>query len=282
MISELKTTIVLAVMISIIAPAPGLSSDDIVCIVDDSSHRRQSDQRAAGIIRVPADQPTIQAGVDAAVDGDTVLVADGTWSGPGNRLINFNGKEIVVRSENGRERCLIDLDGEGPAFILQSGEGLDAEINSCIIYGNDADTGAQCYAPSGSFDVRYSDVEDGWPGTGNINAVPWMCEGPFGYYYLSHRDAGQAFDSPCIDAGDPTFNLYPASTRTDGEWDTTRADMNHDGFDEIVVGGGPDPDLDTPVVVLDYSSGEGLFPLCGFQAFPYGYTHGATVSAGRI
>ena len=30
------------------------------------------------IINVPADQPTIQAGIDAAVDADTVLVQPGT------------------------------------------------------------------------------------------------------------------------------------------------------------------------------------------------------------
>jgi hypothetical protein len=48
----------------------------------------------AGIIRIPHDQPGIQAGINAAVNGDTVLVADSTYY----ENINFMGKAITVAS----------------------------------------------------------------------------------------------------------------------------------------------------------------------------------------
>jgi hypothetical protein len=63
---------------------------------------------SAAVIHVPADQPTIQAGIDAAMNGDTVLVADGTWRGPDNRDLNFRGKAITLQSENGPHNCIID------------------------------------------------------------------------------------------------------------------------------------------------------------------------------
>ena len=48
----------------------------------------------AGIIKVPTDYATIQTGINAAVNGDTVLVADGTYF----ENINFKGKAITVVS----------------------------------------------------------------------------------------------------------------------------------------------------------------------------------------
>jgi len=48
----------------------------------------------AQIIHVPADQPTIQEGINAASNGDTVLAADGTYL----ENINFIGKAITVAS----------------------------------------------------------------------------------------------------------------------------------------------------------------------------------------
>ena len=42
-------------------------------------------------ILVPADRPTVRAGIDASVNGGTVLVADGTHAGFANRDICYGG-----------------------------------------------------------------------------------------------------------------------------------------------------------------------------------------------
>ncbi len=39
----------------------------------------------AATIRVPDNQLTIQAAITAAIDGETILLADGVFSGEGNR-----------------------------------------------------------------------------------------------------------------------------------------------------------------------------------------------------
>ena len=66
----------------------------------------------SAIINVPGEQPTIQAGVDAAIEGDTVLVADDTYTGDGNWDIDFHGKGLILLSENGPEVTIIDCQGE--------------------------------------------------------------------------------------------------------------------------------------------------------------------------
>ena len=60
------------------------------------------------------DFTTIQEGINAASNGDTVLVADGIYTGSNNRNLTWNGniKHLVVKSDNGAENCIINCEEE--------------------------------------------------------------------------------------------------------------------------------------------------------------------------
>jgi predicted outer membrane repeat protein len=106
-------------------------------------------------IHVPGDQPTIQAGIDAAVDGDTVLLASGVYTGPGNRDINCFGKAIVVRSESDDpSTCVIDCESVGRGFLFTSGEGLKTVLEGVTVTNGSGQHGGAVYCPNGSPTLR--------------------------------------------------------------------------------------------------------------------------------
>jgi len=121
---------------------------------------------------------TIQKGIDVAVEGDIVLVANGTYTGNGNRDIDYKGKNIVVKSENGPEVTIIDCEGsfgdQHRGFSFTGGETSNAilegftiqngyssnrgggiycsnatpKIKNCILNGNFGTTGGGIYTYS--------------------------------------------------------------------------------------------------------------------------------------
>jgi predicted outer membrane repeat protein len=72
--------------------------------------------------------PTIQAAADAAAPGDTILLESGTYTGAGNREIDFLGKDLLLTSAAGAEATLIDCEYEGRGFYLHS-----SESRACVI-----------------------------------------------------------------------------------------------------------------------------------------------------
>jgi PKD repeat protein len=101
-------------------------------------------------IRVPAYYSTIQAGIDAATNGDTVLVANGTYTGAGNKNLDFKGKAITVRSENGPEHTVIDCEGDGRGFSFHSGEIQSSVLDGLTIINGRADYGGGILCSSSS------------------------------------------------------------------------------------------------------------------------------------
>jgi len=97
----------------------------------------------------PADFNNIQAAIDDSNDGDTVMVADGIYTGDGNRDIDFNGKAITVSSENGPENCIIDCQAShgNPhrGFHFHSGEGQNSILEGFTICNGYADKGGGIY-----------------------------------------------------------------------------------------------------------------------------------------
>lgn len=79
---------------------------------------------SANVIHVPADQPTIQAGINAAANGDTVLVSPGTYK----ENINFNGKAITVKSQSGPAVTIIDGQQLAPVATMTTNETRQAVL----------------------------------------------------------------------------------------------------------------------------------------------------------
>ncbi len=87
----------------------------------------------AKTVRVPADYPTIQAGIDAAVNGDTVLVTSGTYKGTGSKNLDLKGKAITVTSEKGAATTIIDCEGVGRGFHFHSRETSKSVVSGFTI-----------------------------------------------------------------------------------------------------------------------------------------------------
>ena len=105
----------------------------------------------ADVLNVPADFASIQAAIDAASAGDTVLVDDGTY----NEAIDLLGKAITVESVNGPESTIIDGTGITTSLVrCVSDEGPDTVIRGIKLYrgvvGSD-DLGAAIIAGGGMF-----------------------------------------------------------------------------------------------------------------------------------
>jgi hypothetical protein len=82
-----------------------------------------------GDIRVPAEYPTIQSALNAALNGQTIVVAPGTYVG----TLNFGTKRIVLRSSGGPRVTTIVTTNTTDGLTLAGGQGPETVIEGFTI-----------------------------------------------------------------------------------------------------------------------------------------------------
>jgi parallel beta-helix repeat protein len=205
----------------------------------------------AATLHVPSQYPTIQAAINAAVPGDEVVIADGTYTGPENKNLDFGLKVITVRSASGNPAaCIIDCQGSGRGFYfyginpaqisgfvdgltIRNGHPTDSggavtcitswpKLTNCIISGNTAPSGGgvSYHGMGGNHPIMIDCVISGNTASSgygggvscDIGSSPTLTN-----CTISGNTAGQGGGGvSCLDQCDPTLTNCTISGNTAG------------------------------------------------------------------
>jgi hypothetical protein len=121
----------------------------------------------AATIHVPADQPTIQQAINAATNGDLVLVSPGTY--PEN--IDYHGKAISVQSTGGPAQTIIDGHNAGTVVTFQTQEGTQSVLTGFTIEHGNASFGAGIMLLGASATITKNIFRNNAQGAGGFGAA---------------------------------------------------------------------------------------------------------------
>jgi len=93
-------------------------------------------------IHVPGEYTTIQQAIDAAVDGDSVIVEPGTYE----ENVEFLGKQISVRSSQGAEVTIIDGGNAGSVVRF-----IESETSNTLLEGFTLSNGNGCLISNSTY-----------------------------------------------------------------------------------------------------------------------------------
>ena len=155
---------------------------------------------AQSTIHVPADKTTIQAAIDAAVNGDTVLVAAGTYK----ERIDFKGKNITVTSESGAAQTIIDGKNSGNVVTFNTSETSAAVLSGFTIQHGNSDYGAGINIGGAGPTIEHNIITDNNCATGGgIYAA--FASAIIRYNWIRHNNRGKSCYPSGIGGGGVTI-----------------------------------------------------------------------------
>ena len=187
---------------------------------------------------VPADAPTIQAGIDSAGAGDTVVVACGTYY----EYDIMMSSDVILRSETGLPDCVtIDAEEQGLVFYCASlgatsvvegftiTGGLSLEgagmyctecgllVSRCVFVGNEAQYGAGMHIHGSAVPVvrNCSFAGNVSPGSGGCVALSGLGV-EFENTIIAFNQCAEPFY--CETGGTPTLSCCDVYGNTGGDW----------------------------------------------------------------
>lgn len=135
-------------------------------------------------------------------DNDTGMYLGNRSNTSAARCLFYNNDDVSIDLTNDTEHTNAYLDLSLSTISHDSSSNTSTgvfvcqydtlNVENCIIYGNDTQID-----DDGDVIVTYSDIENGYTGTGNIDADPYFCMETNYEFRLMEG-------SPCIDTGDPT------------------------------------------------------------------------------
>ncbi len=171
------------------------------------------------------DFPTIQAAIDAAVDGDVIELADGIFRGQGNRNVRLTEALTIQSSSGDPERCIIDCEGEysSPARGFDiSGPSVSRLLKGLTIMHGYQETSAggaavMCGSSATFLDCVFSDNSTAWSQNGG-GVCCYDCSPTFvGCRFERNLNSGPGGGATVWGLGTPRFEGCVFSENIAGE-----------------------------------------------------------------
>jgi PKD repeat protein len=160
----------------------------------------------------------IQSGINTASNGWLVLVANGTYTGTGNKNLDFNGKAIHLMSVGGADNCIIDCENSGRGFYFHSGETSTSIVEGFTIRnGSVGDYGGGVFCQNSS--PTFTDCTISGNTANSGGGVFCQNSSPtFTNCAILDNTADHGGGVSCVGSSSPTFTNCVISGNSTGYW----------------------------------------------------------------